>query len=79
MSKTILNENFQKDRKHYNYGQGIYIYKNRKKYFDLSQSSGVLFLGHNHNNFKKSLKSIIKNKISISSKPNSYSEKNYLN
>ncbi len=75
MSKKILNENFQKDRKHYNYGQGIYIYKNRKKYFDLSQSSGVLFLGHNHNNFKKSLKSIIKNKISISSKPNSYSEK----
>lgn len=73
--KMIFNENFLRGYEDFNYGKGIYICSNRKKIFDLSQSSGVLFLGHNHSNFTKSLKNIVKNKISISSKPNVYSKK----
>ena len=75
MKKNILNENFQKNEELIERGSGIFIYKNKRKIYDLSQSSGVLLFGHNHNIFKLSLRDILSKKITISSKPNIYSIK----
>ena len=75
MNKDILNENFQRNEELIDTGKGLYIYNNKKKFYDLSQSSGVLLFGHNHNNFIKSLKNVLSKKITISSKPNTYSIK----
>ena len=75
MKKNILNENYQRDKDLIEKGNGLFIYKKKKKIYDLSQSSGVLLFGHNHNNFKSALKNILLKKITISSKPNIYSIK----
>ena len=75
MNKDILNENFQRNEELIDTGKGLYIYNNKKKFYDLSQSSGVLLFGHNHNNFIKSLKNVLSKKITISSKPSTYSIK----
>ena len=75
MKKNILNENFLRNEELIEKGSGLFIYKDKKKIYDLSQSSGVLLFGHNHNNFKTSLKSILSKKITISSKPNIYAIK----
>ena len=75
MNKDILNENFQRNEELIDIGKGLFIYNNKKKFYDLSQSSGVLLFGHNHNNFIKSLKNVLSKKITISSKPNTYSIK----
>lgn len=75
MKKNILNENFSRNEELIERGTGLFIYKNKRKIYDLSQSSGVLLFGHNHKNFKLSLKNILSKKITISSKPNIYSIK----
>ncbi len=75
MKKNILNENFSRNEELIERGTGLFIYENKRKIYDLSQSSGVLLFGHNHKNFKSSLKNILLKKITISSKPNIYSIK----
>ena len=62
MKKNILNENFSRNEELIERGTGLFIYKNKRKIYDLSQSSGVLLFGHNHKNFKLSLKNILSKK-----------------
>jgi len=75
MKNTILNENFQRNDFFYEKGKGFFIFRKNKKLFDLSQSSGVYLFGHNHFSYQNPLKSLLKKKITITSKPNVYAQK----
>ena len=75
MKNNILNENFQRDDIFCEKGKGFFIFRENTKLFDLSQSSGVHLFGHNHFSYQNSLKSLLKKKITISSKPNIYANK----
>jgi Glutamate-1-semialdehyde aminotransferase len=74
-TNIILNEKYDKNNKIFQKGVGNKIYLKNKILYDLSLCSGVLFLGHNHSNFKKSIKSYLKINSSIFSEPNIYSKK----
>ena len=75
MQNNILNENFQRGDFSSEKGKGLFIFKKNKKIFDLAQSSGVYLFGHNHSSYQNSLKSLLKKKISITTKPNIYANK----
>jgi len=74
-NNIILNEGYNKPKLIFDKGIGNKIIIGNKSLYDLSYSSGVIFLGHNHYIFKKSLKECIKKKISIFSNPNIYAYK----
>jgi glutamate-1-semialdehyde 2,1-aminomutase len=74
-NNIILNEGYSKAKLIFDKASGNKILVNKKFLYDLSYSSGVVFLGHNHNIFKKSLKEFINNKISFFSNPNIYAYK----
>ena len=69
-NNIILNEGYSKAKLIFDKASGNKILVNKKFLYDLSYSSGVVFLGHNHNIFKKSLKEFINKKISFFSNPN---------
>ena len=75
MKNNILNENFQRNDFFCQKGKGIFIFEKNRKLFDLSQSSGVYLFGHNHSSYQNTLKSLLKKKITITSKPNIYAKK----
>ena len=60
----LLNEGYQSGNFFFQKGDRQYIYTKNKKYLDLSCCAGTFILGHNSYIFKKSIKSILKNKIS---------------
>jgi glutamate-1-semialdehyde 2,1-aminomutase len=71
----ILNEGYNNPKLIFDKGNGNKIVVKNKFLYDLSYSSGVIFLGHNHYIFKHSLKECINKKISIFSNPNIYAYK----
>lgn len=76
MNKNIiLNEGYKNPKLIFDKGVGNKIVIKNKSLYDLSYSSGVIFLGHNHFIFKNSLKECINKKISIFSNPNIYAYK----
>ena len=60
----LLNEGYQSGKIFFQKGDRQYIYTKNKKFLDLSCCAGTLILGHNSYIFKKSLRNVIKNKIS---------------
>ncbi len=60
----LLNEGYQSGKFFFQKGDRQYIYTKNKKYLDLSCCAGTLILGHNSYIFKKSLRNVLKNKIS---------------
>jgi glutamate-1-semialdehyde 2,1-aminomutase len=74
-SNIILNEGYNNSKLIFDKGNGNKIVVKNKFLYDLSYSSGVIFLGHNHYIFKDSLKECINKKISIFSNPNIYAYK----
>lgn len=66
----IINENFIKADSFIEKGKGNKIIIKNKSFFDLSYCSGVVFLGHNHKIFKKSIKDIYNKNISVFANPN---------
>jgi len=74
-NNLILNEGYSNPRLIFDKGSGDKIGVKNKFIYDLSYSSGVIFLGHNHYIFKNSLKEFINKKISIFSNPNLYAYK----
>jgi glutamate-1-semialdehyde 2,1-aminomutase len=74
-NNIILNEGYNNPKLIFDKGIGNKIIIENRALYDLSYSSGVIFLGHNHYIFKKSLKECINKKISIFSNPNIYAYK----
>lgn len=74
-NNIILNEGYNNPRLIFDKGIGNKIIIKNKFLYDLSYSSGVIFLGHNHYIFKNSLKECVNKKISIFSNPNIYAYK----
>ena len=70
MKNIIINEGYSYNN-FYNGGEGSKIFKNGRKFLDLSFCAGSLLLGHNSKIFKKSLREITKKNISPLASPNS--------
>jgi len=75
MKNLILNGGYNKKSILFEKGKGDQIYFKGKKLTDLSHCSGSLIFGHNNSILVKSLKSYLKNKVSIFSHPNIYAVK----
>ena len=75
MKNLILNGGYNSKSILFEKGNGDQIYFKGKKLTDLSHCSGSLIFGHNNSILVKSLKSYIKNKVSIFSHPNIYAVK----
>ena len=75
MKNLILNGGYNSKSILFEKGKGDQIYFKGKKLTDLSHCSGSLIFGHNNSILVKSLKSYIKNKVSIFSHPNIYAVK----
>lgn len=75
LNNIILNEGFNNPKLIIHKGNGNKIIVKKKFLYDLSYSSGVIFLGHNHHIFRKSVKELVNEKISIFSNPNVYAYK----
>ena len=71
----ILNEVFFKSKINFEKAKGNKILIKKNFLFDLSYCSGVVFLGHNHYAFKKSLKYFLSKNISFFSNSNIYAIK----
>lgn len=74
-NNIILNEGYSHPKLIFEKANGNKIIIKNNFLYDLSYSSGVVFLGHNHYIFKNSLKQFIKKKKSIFSNPNIYAYK----
>jgi glutamate-1-semialdehyde 2,1-aminomutase len=74
-NNIILNEGYSHPKLIFEKASGNKILIKNNFLYDLSYSSGVVFLGHNHYIFKNSLKQFINKKISIFSNPNIYAYK----
>lgn len=74
-NNIILNEGYGNPEYIFEKAKGNKIIIGKKNLFDLSYCSGVLFLGHNHNIFRRSLKDYVNKHISIFSNPNIYAYK----
>jgi glutamate-1-semialdehyde 2,1-aminomutase len=71
----ILNEVFFKSKINFEKAKGNKILIKKNFLFDLSYCNGVVFLGHNHYAFKKSLKYFLSKNISFFSNSNIYAIK----
>ena len=65
----LLNEGY-KNSNFFTAANGQYLIKGKKKYLDLSFGAGTLLLGHQSKIFKKALKNITSNKLSLIATPN---------
>ena len=67
----ILNEGYLNNSSLVEGGKGSKIIIKRNKYIDLGFAAGTLILGHNSKIYQNSIKSLIKNDISLLASPNS--------
>ena len=67
--QIILNEGYNQNNI-FDFANKSYIFKDKKKYLDLSYGAGTLILGHQSKIFVKSIKQILRKKISLIGTPN---------
>ncbi len=70
MTDFILNEGYKNNSYIFDKAIGSKVFIKNKRFIDLSFSAGSLILGHQSKIFKKSLKDLLKKKISILAAPN---------
>ena len=75
VKNLILNEKYKNSKNFFEKAKANQIFLKNKKLIDLSFCSGVVFLGHNHSIFKKSIRNYVKKNISIFSGPNIHAVK----
>ena len=56
VKNLILNEKYNNSKNFFEKAKANQIFLKNKKLIDLSLCSGVVFLGHNHSVFKKSIR-----------------------
>ena len=67
---SSLNEGYSTSKNFFDGGKGSKILLNGKEFIDLSYGAGSLILGHKSNIYKKSIRNILKNNLSILASPN---------
>ena len=67
---SSLNEGYSTSKNFFDGGKGSKILLNGKEFIDLSYRAGSLILGHKSNIYKKSIRNILKNNLSILASPN---------
>ena len=74
IKSNLLNEGYKKNALLFDRAEGSYIFEKNKKFIDMSNGAGTVFLGHNNKIFKKSLKKYLKKKFSNFAHPNKAAE-----
>ena len=70
LKSNLLNEGYSSTQLVFDRAEGSYVYVNKKRYIDLSNGAGTVFLGHNNKVFKNSLRNYLKSKLSNFAHPN---------
>ncbi len=70
MKSNLLNEGYGKNALIFDKADGSIIYSKKKKFIDMSNGAGTVFLGHNNKIFKNSIKKYLKLKLSNFAQPN---------
>lgn len=68
-NRSILNEGYT-SHNIFDSGKGQFVFKNKKKFLDLSFGAGTLILGHQSKIFQKTLKEIHRKNLSLIATPN---------
>ena len=69
-SSHLINEGYQNNNGLFDSGKGSKIILNGKSFLDLSSGNGTQLLGHNSSIFKKTIKNMVKENVTLLCTPN---------